>query len=82
MIRFWETAHLPLPQANIKTYFSLTAKCWLGGGVGGQLIMIELNELYASDSCMTYKAKPAYYELKLVSKIQLVVYYQCCVLIG
>ena len=44
--------------------------------------MIELNELYASDSRMTYKAKPAYYELKLVSKIQLVVYYQCCVLIA
>ena len=44
--------------------------------------MIELNELYASDSRMTYKAKPVYDELKLVSKIQLVVYYQCCVLIG
>ena len=23
---FWETAHLPLPQANINTYFSLRAK--------------------------------------------------------
>ena len=31
---FWETAHLPLPYANIITYFSLRAKCW--GGVGGQ----------------------------------------------
>ena len=35
IIRFWETAHLPLPQANINTYFSLRAKCWLRGGVGG-----------------------------------------------
>ena len=34
--RFWETAHLPLPQAIINTYFSLRAKCWLKGGVGGQ----------------------------------------------
>ena len=25
----WETAHLPLPWANINTYFSLEAKCWL-----------------------------------------------------
>ena len=33
---FWETAHLPLPYANIITYFSLRAKCWLRGGVGGQ----------------------------------------------
>ena len=28
--------HLPLPYANINTYFSLGAKCWLRGGVGGQ----------------------------------------------
>ena len=34
--RFWETAHLPLPLANINTYFSLKAKCLLRGGVGGQ----------------------------------------------
>ena len=33
---FWETAHLPLPYAIIITYFSLRAKCWLRGGVGGQ----------------------------------------------
>ena len=33
---FWETAHLPLPQVNINTSFSLKAKCWLRGGVGGQ----------------------------------------------
>ena len=33
---FWETAHLPLPYANINTYFSFRAKCWLRGGVGGQ----------------------------------------------
>ena len=31
VIRFWETAHLPLPSANIITYFSLSAKCWLKG---------------------------------------------------
>ena len=35
IIRFWETAHLPLPETEIKTYFSLRAKCWLKGGVGG-----------------------------------------------
>ena len=33
IIRFWETAHLLLPYTNINTYFSLTAKCWLSGGV-------------------------------------------------
>ena len=33
---FWETAHLPLPYANINTYFSLREKGWLRGGVGGQ----------------------------------------------
>ena len=33
---FWETAHLPLPYANINTYFSFRAKCWFRGGVGGQ----------------------------------------------
>ena len=37
IIHFWETAHLPLPKANINTYYSLRAKCWLRGGVGGQL---------------------------------------------
>ena len=36
IIRFWETAHLPLPSASIYTYFSLRAKCWLRGGVCGQ----------------------------------------------
>ena len=29
-----EHAHLPLPEANINTYFSLRTKCWLRGGVG------------------------------------------------
>ena len=33
---FWETVHLPLPKANINTYFSLGAKWWLRGRVGGQ----------------------------------------------
>ena len=35
IIHFWETAHLPLPQAtaNINTYFSLGSKCWLRGGI-------------------------------------------------
>ena len=33
---FWEAAHLPLPKSNINTYFSLSAKCWIRGGVGGQ----------------------------------------------
>ena len=33
---FWETVHLPLPQANIKSHFSLRAKCWLRRGVAGQ----------------------------------------------
>ena len=32
-----ETAYLPLPQVNIKTYFSLRAKCWLRGGVGAKI---------------------------------------------
>ena len=35
---FWESAHLPLPWANIITCFSLRAKCWLRGGVGGQFL--------------------------------------------
>ena len=34
---FWETAHLPLPSADINTDFLLRAECWLRGGVGGQL---------------------------------------------
>ena len=28
----WETAHLPLLEANIITYFLLRAKCWLRDG--------------------------------------------------
>ena len=39
-VGFWETAHLPVPEANIITYFSLKAKCWLRGGIGGQIIWI------------------------------------------
>ena len=34
--RFWETTHLPLPEANINTYFLLRSKWWLWGGVGGK----------------------------------------------
>ena len=33
---FWETVHLPLPQANIKTHFSLRAQCLLRRRVAGQ----------------------------------------------
>ena len=29
---FSKTAHLPLPQANINTYFSFRAKCGIGEG--------------------------------------------------
>ena len=36
IILFGEAALLPLPLANINTYFSLRAKGWLRGGVGGQ----------------------------------------------
>ena len=36
IIRFLESAHLPLPWVNIKTCFTLRAKCWLRGGEGGQ----------------------------------------------
>ena len=36
--RFWENADLPLPQANVNTYFSLRSKCWLRGGVGEQVL--------------------------------------------
>ena len=32
----WEIVHLPLPQAYIKTHFSLRAKCWLRRRVAGQ----------------------------------------------
>ena len=34
IIHFWETAYLPLPWANINTYFSHRAQCRLRGGVG------------------------------------------------
>ena len=33
--RFLENCLPTPPQANINTYFSLRAKCWLRGGVGG-----------------------------------------------
>ena len=36
IIRVQETAHLPLPEININTYFSLRGKWRLRGGVGGQ----------------------------------------------
>ena len=41
------TPSLLKKKANIITYFSLRAKCWLGGGVGGQfprniIIMIHV----------------------------------------
>ena len=29
---FWENAHLPLPQANVNTYFSLRSNVGLGEG--------------------------------------------------
>ena len=35
IIRFWETAHLPLPYTNINAYFSLRAKYLLREGLGG-----------------------------------------------
>ena len=35
---FWDTDHLPLPYANINTYLSLRAKCWLRGGVVRQFL--------------------------------------------
>ena len=38
ILLFWETAHLPLPKANIVTYFSLREKCWLRFGVGRQFL--------------------------------------------
>ena len=44
IIHFWETAHLPLPYANINTYFSLRANYWLRGGVGGQFPKIVYND--------------------------------------
>ena len=34
---FWVTAHLPLPWINNNISFSLGAKLWIRGGVGGQL---------------------------------------------
>ena len=37
ILLFWETAHLPLPKANIVTYFSLREK-WVRGGVGRQFL--------------------------------------------
>ena len=33
---FKETAHLPLPWLKVNTNSSLSAKCWLKGGVGRQ----------------------------------------------
>ena len=47
---FLETAHLPLPKANINTYFSLRAKCWIRGGVGGQF-----PEAYNDPRCPSLK---------------------------
>ena len=35
-LSFWGAVHLLLPWFSINTYFSLRAKCWLRGGVGGQ----------------------------------------------
>ena len=35
-LSFLETAHLPLPEVIINTYFSFREKCWVRGGVGGE----------------------------------------------
>ena len=37
ILGFRQTSHLPLPQVNIITYFSLRAKCWVTGGVGRRI---------------------------------------------
>ena len=39
----------PFPKPiNINTYFSLTAKCWLRGGVGGQVTILGIHKLILS----------------------------------
>ena len=43
---FWETAHLPLPWTKINSYFSLRAKCWLRGGVGGQFSSLFVRQSF------------------------------------
>ena len=35
-VSFCETGQLPLPLLNVNICFSLGAKCWVQGGVGGQ----------------------------------------------
>ena len=52
ILRFWETAHLPLPLANINTFVSLRAKFWLRGGVGAvfqKRIMVRSCSLLTAD---------------------------------
>ena len=61
ILRFWETAQLPLPWANINTYFSLKAKCWLRRGVGGQF---PRNVKWSQKPCIRFHIK-TYHYLKL-----------------
>ena len=43
---FWETAHLPLLKANIKTYFLLWAKCQVWGGVGVEFLETYIDPVF------------------------------------
>ena len=36
VLRIWREEKILISVANINTYFSLRARCWLRGGVGGQ----------------------------------------------
>ena len=59
--RFWETAHLPLSKANIDTYLSLRAKCWLRGGVGGQFPRnVKLSRFANLSRCSTTEQQETY----------------------
>ena len=59
--RFWETAHLPLPKANIDTYLSLRVKCWLRGGVGGQFPRnVKLSRFAYLSRCSTTEQQETY----------------------
>ena len=54
----WEAAHPPLPWANIKTYFSLRAKFWRRGGVGGHLPWNMSWSQYDSKGLFTWSGGP------------------------
>ena len=64
---FQEIAHLPLPQANINTCFSLRAKCWLRGGVSGQFPRILF--LLEDDLCGPLSIAQVSFKNYLPSKI-------------